>query len=107
MKKINLIFAIFIVAVILIIPTTIFAAVTDLQGLATQIQTTVTAIATPLVIIGWLIAGILWLTSAGSPEKLGIAKKAAIAAVIGTVFVALAIGSASVLGLIKAALGVA
>ena len=35
-----------------------------------------------LVVVGWVIAGILWLTSAGNPEKTGIAKKAILAAVI-------------------------
>ena len=43
-----------------------------------------------IVIIGWVIAGILWLVSGGSPEKTGIAKKAIWAAVIGTVLVVIA-----------------
>jgi len=43
-----------------------------------------------VVVIGWVIAGILWLVSGGSPEKTGIAKKAIWAAVIGTVLVVIA-----------------
>ena len=43
-----------------------------------------------MTVIGWVIAGILFLGSAGSPEKTGTAKKAVFAAVIGTVLVILA-----------------
>lgn len=43
-----------------------------------------------IVVIGWVIAGILWLTSGGSPEKTGTAKKATWAALIGTILLALA-----------------
>ena len=42
-----------------------------------------------IVIIGWVIAGILYLT-AGGGERLAVAKKAMIAAVIGTVLVVIA-----------------
>lgn len=63
-------------------------------------------IGTAIIIIGWIIAGILWLTSAGSPEKTGIAKKALIAAVIGTVLIILASAAVGIQQLIKDALGV-
>lgn len=42
-----------------------------------------------IVVIGWVIAGILYLTSAGG-ERMKTAKTALIAAVIGTVLVAIA-----------------
>ena len=48
------------------------------------------AIAITMVVIGWLIAGILWLISGGSTEKTGTAKKATFAAAIGTAVVAVA-----------------
>ena len=48
------------------------------------------AIGVAIVVIGWVIAGILYLTSIGSPEKIKTAKTALIAAVIGTVLVAIA-----------------
>jgi len=47
-------------------------------------------IAITMVVIGWIIAGIMWLVSMGSPEKTGTAKKATFAAAIGTVVVILA-----------------
>lgn len=43
-----------------------------------------------LVIVGWLVAGILYLTSAGSQTRMGIAKAAMIAAIIGTLLVIIA-----------------
>lgn len=46
-----------------------------------------------IVVIGWIVAGILWLMSAGSPDKTGIAKKAVVACVIGTVLVIIAASS--------------
>ncbi len=43
-------------------------------------------IGSAIVIIGWIIAGILYLTSAGGP-RMETAKKALIACVIGTVLI--------------------
>ena len=48
------------------------------------------ALGAAIVIIGWIITGILYLTAAGAPDKLGTAKKALIACVIGTVAVIIA-----------------
>ena len=56
-----------------------------------------------VVVIGWVIAGILYLTAAGSPEKVGTAKKALFACLIGTALIALAAG---MLATIKLLLGV-
>ncbi|MCX6721057.1 MAG: hypothetical protein NT026_00415, partial [Candidatus Staskawiczbacteria bacterium] len=64
------------------------------------------AIGGSLAVIGWVIAGGLWLTAAGSPEKLGIAKKALTAAVIGTVLIVLASSSAAVTTFIKGVFGI-
>lgn len=55
-----------------------------------------------IVVIGWVIAGILYLTSIGSQEKMSTAKKAMMAAIIGTILVIMA-GAAS--GLIIDAFG--
>lgn len=82
------------------------SAPSDLQTLIGNVETVTIDIATPLVIIGWIIAGILYLTAAGSPEKLGIAKKALVASVIGTILVVLAIGSGYIISIISNALGI-
>lgn len=52
-----------------------------------------TKIGASIVVIGWTIAGILWLVSAGSPEKIGTAKKAIVACVIGTLLIIIAAGA--------------
>ena len=44
-----------------------------------------------IVVIGWVIAGILYLTAAGKPDKLETAKKAMVAAIIGTALVVIAV----------------
>jgi len=93
-----------IVSVIFALPTVALGEQT-LQGVVTSIQNVTITIATPIVIIGWIIAGILYLTSAGSPEKTGTAKKAMIAALIGTILVVLAIGSGTIVSIIQTALG--
>lgn len=46
-----------------------------------------------VVIIGWIITGILYLTAGGAPEKTGTAKKALIACVIGTIVIIVAPGA--------------
>lgn len=71
---------------ILFLPSVIFA-VNELTTTIGGVSTALVLIGTMMVAIGWVIAGILYLTSAGSPEKTGIAKKALIAAVIGTILV--------------------
>ena len=76
-----------------------------LDAMVLNIKTIAVTIATPIVVIGWIIAGILYLTAAGSPERTGIAKKAMIAALMGTILVVLAIGSAAIIGIIQNALG--
>ena len=54
-----------------------------------NIKNAVILIGGSVAIIGWVVAGILYLTSAGG-ERMATAKKALIAAVIGTVLVTLA-----------------
>lgn len=65
-------------------------AADEAQRMVCAVKNAVFGVATILVVIGWVIAGILWLVSAGSPEKTGIAKKATWAAVIGTVLIIVA-----------------
>ena len=43
-----------------------------------------------IVVVGWVTAGILYLLAAGAPEKMGTAKKALIASIIGTILVIVA-----------------
>jgi len=73
---------------LLYVPLTANAqVVTEMIG---HISDALVMIGGTIIVIGWIIAGILYLTSAGSPEKTGTAKKAMIAAAIGTVLVIVA-----------------
>lgn len=55
--------------------------------IAQNIMTLALTIGTVIVVIGWIIAGILYLTAMGDPAKLKIAKGAMVAALIGTALV--------------------
>lgn len=55
------------------------------SGLLTNMATEVGAVIATLGAIMIIVAGILYLTSAGSPERIGVAKKALIYAIIGLV----------------------
>jgi len=74
--------------ILLLAPLAASAGTAD--SMVKSIQAALMIIATSVVVIGWVIAGILWLTSAGSPDKTGTAKKATVAAVIGTIVIVLA-----------------
>lgn len=76
-----------------------------LQKLAKSIETAVVDVAISVVVIGWVIAGILYLTATGNPERMGTARKALIACIIGTVLVVLAMTSGAVVSIAKSVLG--
>lgn len=82
----------------------LFAQAADFGDILTKIKDLLLLIASSIVVIGWVIAGILYLTAAGSPEKTKLAKQALIAAVIGTILVVLA--NIDIYTTIKDALGV-
>ncbi len=92
-------FLILLVAV-LALPVLTYAA--EVPTMVQQIETAAKTIGTSVVVIGWVIAGVLYLTAGGSPEKTGLAKKALIAAIIGTAIIILAAGAE---GTIKQLLG--
>lgn len=84
---------IILLAIVLILPVIIPAdamAASSACDFLKNIKTKLLLIAGTVVIIGWIVAGLLYLTSGGSPEKTGLAKKAMIAAIIGTALVILA-----------------
>ena len=77
--------------------------VDNFDQLLTKIITGVAGIVASLSVIMIIIAGILYLTSAGSPERIGVAKKALIYAIVGIV---IAIAAESIAIIIKTTLGV-
>jgi hypothetical protein len=72
----------------LLLPTLAQAA--TLIGIIGKITAAVVPIGTPLVVVGFIIAGFLYISAAASPERMSLAKKALIAAVIGTILIILA-----------------
>lgn len=74
----------------LFLPMVAFAV--EVPAMITNIKDALVTIGSSIVIIGWIITGILYLTAAGSPEKTGTAKKSLMACVIGTVLIILAVG---------------
>lgn len=84
---------------ILMVSVVAFSVVTPvyaqkLTEMTDRVKTVAVQIGGSIVVIGWVVAGILWLISGGSPEKTGVAKKAILACVIGTILVILASGDA-------------
>lgn len=64
----------------------------QLNNIATNVKNAAIAVGSILTVIGFVVAGIMWLVSGGSPEKTGTAKKALIAAVIGASLIAISSG---------------
>jgi len=87
--------------VVLITPLMVAAQTAGIEAMVNRVQAIAISVGTPIITIGWVIAGILWLTSAGSPEKTGIAKKAIVACVIGTMLIVLAAISQTITSLIQ------
>ena len=77
------------------------------QTIAGMVDNIVVNVAWPVaigaVIIFWLATGILFVSALGSPEKIGLAKKALIASVAGTIVIVLA---ASAIAIIRNTLGI-
>jgi hypothetical protein len=93
-------------AALLVLPSLAFAGGQTLSSMACNVQQAAVGVAIPVVVVGWVIAGVLYLTSAGAPERMGIAKKAIIACVIGTVLATLAVGSYDILSVIANIFGI-
>ncbi len=89
-------------SVCLILPTIVFGQ--TLTTLITHIENVALDIAVPIVIIGWIIAGIMYLTAAGGP-RMEVAKKALIACTIGTVLIAVARAANAIINIVNNALG--
>jgi len=90
---------------LIIFPVIVFGQSGTLDNMMQRLKDTAVSIIAPMVAIGWIITGILYLTAAGAPERLGTAQKALIACVIGTLVIALA-ESGAIIGLIQNAFGI-
>jgi hypothetical protein len=89
--------------IILVCPGFVFAQ-NQITTIANNFKTMLFTVGTSIVIIGWVIAGILYLTSIGKPEKMQTATKALIAAVIGTALMVFAGAAVNIIQIIQNAL---
>lgn len=72
------------------------------RELLTQIAGAVGTLVASLGIVMIIVAGILYLTSAGSPERIGTAKKALIYAIVG---IAIGLAATAIVNIIKRIIG--
>jgi hypothetical protein len=87
----------FLISFLLILPLFAMAALpTELSTTITNIKNLANIIGGVIVVIGWIIAGILYLTSMGG-EKMATAKKAIWAAIIGTILIIIANVAATII----------
>lgn len=70
-------------------PTIVLAA-TDVVSIFNTLAGIFVKVGGAIVVIGWVITGMLYLTAAGNPETLSKAKKATIWCVVGTVVIVIA-----------------
>ncbi len=75
--------------VLLAAPAYAFAQA-NVDNMMAKIQSAFLSVGISIVVIGWVIAGILYLTAAGAPERVKTAKTAVFACVIGTALIILA-----------------
>ena len=73
-----------------IFPATVLGEDTNAPTLICNFLGAIHTIAITLIVVGWIIAGIIYLSSAGSAERMTIGKKAITAAIMGTVLVIVA-----------------
>lgn len=92
MKKIQAILILLVGA--LVLPSMVLAI--TVQTMAENIKNVVWDVGVVIVVIFWILTGVLFLVALGSPEKVSTAKKALIAAIIGTIIVVLANSALSV-----------
>jgi hypothetical protein len=95
-----------ILSIFIVCPFIIFAANSP-TVIFEEFKKLVVSLGMALVVVGWIVAGVLYLMAAGNPEKIQTAKKAMIAAIIGTVLVVIAAAGYDVIkGLLKPILGI-
>lgn len=74
-----------------------------LGGLLTKIATGVAGVVGAVAVVMIIVAGIFYLTSAGSPERIGVAKKTLIYAIVG---ITIAIAAEAIVTAIKGIMGI-
>jgi len=68
-----------------------------ITNMVCNVANIVWVVATGIILIFWIITGLLFLTAMGDPTKLATARKALIAAVVGTILVVLAYSAMTII----------
>lgn len=97
-------FLVLLADIVLFLPIIALAQTTALTTLVNNIGNVIWTVGVSLLIIGWIIAAFLYFLSFGSPEKMTTARRAVVAATIGTVLMVLAGASVGIYNLIRQAL---
>ena len=79
------------------LPSIALAQVT-IQSMINAAVNTTFYIASGVIVILWVVSGIWFLTAQGEPEKLTSAKRALVAAVVGTLLVIIAASAINIVG---------
>ena len=103
MKKKSLILFLFQLAVLSVPGIVLAQSANPAIPILCRLGTVIGNSATVIILIMWVIAGIMFLASVGSPERFSSAKKAFFWVIVGTAVCLLAVGS---IGLIKNAMGI-
>jgi sorbitol-specific phosphotransferase system component IIBC len=83
----------FIILAAVLVPSLYVAQANSLGSIVDQAASSLAGLTVGLSTIAFIVAGIMYLSAAGNPSRLTIAKGALIAAVIGIVIVVLATGA--------------
>jgi len=81
---------IFLLIVLFTTPYLTLAVSSTACNFLKNIQASLFPVAGTLIVISWIIAGIIYLTSIGKQEQMTLGKKAIVAAITGTVLISLA-----------------
>ena len=76
----------------------VIASAQDLGSMAGSVANVALEVGTAIVVIGWVITGILFLTAAGDPGKIGTAKMALFASIAGTIIIIIAKSAENFIG---------
>lgn len=85
----------FVLLSFIFLPIAVFAQTAGVNPMVKKIEEAFTSVAVSIIVIGWVIAGILYLMAMGNPTKIETAKKALTACVIGTALIVLATAAES------------
>lgn len=96
MQNKKLLSLILLLSVLSILPAV--ASAQTITGIVQNLASIVTNVAIFVTVVFWIITGLLFITAQGDPGKLGTARKALVASIIGTAIAFLAGSATAIIG---------